>query len=66
MSTKYGHMTKCDCGNIYVPTGKPICPPCHRVVLKAKFFRRTKAKDARRKRKLEERQLKKRNSEKAA
>jgi len=44
----YGYMKRCDCGNLYLPTGRSICEVCRGIAQHEKFARRRKAHDARR------------------
>jgi len=53
MSTMDGYMSRCDCGNLYLPTSRGVCEPCYGVAQQAKFMRRRLDTIARRQAKLE-------------
>jgi hypothetical protein len=65
MSEQYGHMSKCDCGNIFIPSPKGKCPPCVRADNEAKFSRRIDARIARKEAKRAERLARKRARDEA-
>jgi len=50
---------KCECGNNFAPSGRNICPPCHRANKLNGFVERTKLRIARRKAKQVEREERK-------
>lgn len=44
----YNYMSRCDCGSIFLPSSRGICPPCYRIARKVVFDRRSKSREARR------------------
>lgn len=59
----YGYMNRCECGNLFLPNSKGICPPCIRAANEAKWRRRAAKREARRAAKIAARVARKRAKE---
>lgn len=58
-------ISKCQCGNNFIPSGKDVCPPCYRESQSHRFTVRTELRTARKKAKQAQRASKKADKVKA-
>ena len=56
----HGYMNRCDCGNLFIPSGKHFCPECIRKSKAEKLIRLTIAREQRRQAKLAKKEQRKR------